>query len=163
MVKTNIRVVYIPAHKYLGVYEEKMTKQGKLWPEHCCDLLTGIVESMKAVADPIVTEHIAGWAWKNGKRDYFYGLGVPMDYAGKIPEGFELRGEFPGSYYLVFSHPPFVYPNDNGSVMRMVHDLAWNFDPKTKGYEWNEDACQDYQFHYPEGLGYQVMRPVKKV
>jgi len=29
-------------------------------------------------------------------------------------------------------------------------------------YEWNEDVCQDYQRHYPEGIGYEVLRPVKR-
>jgi hypothetical protein len=47
--------------------------------------------------------------------------------------------------------------------MRRVEHLAWNFDPTVIGYEWNEDVCQDYQRHYPEGLGYQVMRPIKKL
>jgi hypothetical protein len=80
-----------------------------------------------------------------------------------VPEGFELRGEFPGSYYIVFAHPPFVYPDDNSEVMRMVEDMAWNFDPSTRGYKWNEGVCQDYQCHYPEGLGYQILRPVIKI
>ena len=47
--------------------------------------------------------------------------------------------------------------------MKRVEDLAWNFDPSPLGYEWNEDVCQDYQRHYPEGLGYQVLRPVRKI
>jgi len=45
----------------------------------------------------------------------------------------------------------------------IVEDMAWNFVPETRGYKWNEDACQDYQCHYPEGLGYQVLRPVIKI
>lgn len=69
-----------------------------------------------------------------------------------VPEGFKLRGVFPGSDYLVFSHPPFDYLSENGEVMRRVEDLAWNFDPATIGYAWNEDVCQDYQRHCPEGL-----------
>ena len=40
---------------------------------------------------------------------------------------------------------------------------AWNFDPKSISYEWNEDVCQVYQRHYPEGLGYKVLRPVRKL
>lgn len=67
------------------------------------------------------------------------------------------------SYYLVFSHPPFDYLNENVEVMKRVEELAWNFDPTSIGYEWNEEVCQDYQRHYPEGLGYQVLRPVRKM
>ena len=47
--------------------------------------------------------------------------------------------------------------------MKRVEELAWNFDPKTIGYEWNETECQDYQRHYPEVIGYQILRPVKKL
>ena len=68
---------------------------------------------------------------------------------------------FPDRYYLVFYHPPFDYLSDNAEVMKRVEELAWNFAPHTIGYEWNEDACQIYQRHYPEGLGYQILRPVR--
>ena len=105
----------------------------------------------------------AGWTWEKGERTYFFGAGVESDYAKSIPEGFELRGEFPDSYYIVFSHPPFDYLTDNVEVMKRVEELAWNFDPTPLGYEWNEDVCQDYQRHYPEGLGYQILRPVRKI
>lgn len=47
--------------------------------------------------------------------------------------------------------------------MKRAEELAWNFDPTTLGFEWSEDMCQDDQRHYPEGLGYQVLRAVKKI
>lgn len=162
LVLPSVRIEYIPAHKYLGVYKRSETKYGPIWPGHDCDLMCGIVSS---IDNPhlIVARHTAGWAWENGERKYFYGTGVDSDYQGEIPEGFELRGEFPGSYYLVFSHPPFEYPAENGEVMERVHELAWNYDPSLDGFEWNEEVCQDYQRHYPEVFGYQVLRPVKRV
>ena len=162
LVLPSYRIEHIPAHKYLGVYKRSTTKNGELWPGHDCDLLCGIVSSFKET-HPIVTAHTAGWAWDNGERNYFYGLGVDVDYVGEIPEGFELRGGFEGSEYIVFSHPPFDYLSENGEAMKRVEALAWNFDPKTLGYVWNEDKCQDYQRHYPEGLGYQILRPVRKI
>lgn len=85
---------------------------------------------------------------------------MPLDYSGKIPEGFEIR-EFPGSYYLVFFYPPFDYLKDNGDVMWRVEKLAWNYDVEKEfsagKYKWNEEVCQCYQRHYPEVLGYQVL------
>jgi AraC-like DNA-binding protein len=162
LVLPSYRIEYIPPHQYLGVYRRSMTKNGELWPGHDCDLLTGMVCGFKNT-HPVITGHSAGWTWQNGKKSYFYGLGVETDYHGAIPEGFELRGEFPGSYYLVFSHPPFDYLSENGEVMKRVEELAWNFNPAAIGYEWNEEACQDYQRHYPEGLGYQILRPIKKI
>lgn len=117
---------------------------------------------MSNVSHPIVTGHTAGWFYENGKKGYFYGLGVPDDYNGEIPEGFELRS-FPASYYMVFYHPPFDYVKDNGEVMGNVENLAWNYKPESKGWAWNEESCQDYQRHNPEELGYEILRPVKRV
>lgn len=51
---------------------------------------------------------------------------------------------------------------ENVDVMGAVENMAWNFDPTIMGYEWNEEACPDYQRHNPGVLGYQVLRPVKK-
>lgn len=162
--KPYIRMEYIPAHKYLGVYRQSLTTNGRIWPGHDCDLACGILSSLKdADLDLVVTRFTAGWAWGKGERGYFFGAGVPLDYQGQIPEGFELRGEFPGSYYMVFCHQPFDYLSENGEVMKRVEEMAWNFDPKTIGFEWNESICQDYQRHYPEVLGYQVLRPVKRI
>lgn len=161
LVLPSYRMEYIPKHKYLGVYKPSETANGPIWPGHDCDLLCGIISSMTDT-HPIVTGMTAGWKWDGEEKTYFFGAGVECDYAGEIPEGFELH-EIPESYYIVFSHPPFDYPIDNYEVMKRVEDLAWNFDPNPLGYEWNEDVCQDYQRHYPEGLGYQVLRPVRKI
>lgn len=161
LVLPSYRMEFIPAHKYLGVYKASDTANGPIWPGHDCDLLCGIISSMTNT-HPIVTGMTAGWKWDGGEKSYFFGAGVECGYKGEIPEGFELR-ELPESYYIVFSHPPFDYPADNYEVMKRVEDLAWSFDPTPLGWEWNEDVCQDYQRHYPEGLGYQVLRPVRKI
>ncbi len=54
-------------------------------------------------------------------------------------------------------------PKDCGEAMEKVERLAWNFDPKTKGYEWNEIDCNDYQRHFPEVIGYEVLRAIRKI
>ncbi len=100
--------------------------------------------------------------YKDGTKGYFYGTGVPADYTGAVPSKFEIRN-IPESYYLVFGHPKYDYLRDNGEVMRRVEDLAWNFDPRSMGYEWNETLCQDYQRHMWMDRGYQVLRPIKKL
>ncbi len=172
--EARVRVEYIPAHKYMGIWEERAAGYGDFWQYHSCDQVCGIIESMRQESHPVVTSHTAGWWYKDGKRCYFYGFGVPEDYSGPVPKGFQLQS-FPGSYYLVFYHPPFDYMEDNGEVMRRVEDLAWNYDPTKESVDsngistaersgrfvWNEDQCQCYQRHYPEGIGYEVLRPVK--
>jgi AraC-like DNA-binding protein/predicted transcriptional regulator YdeE len=166
--EANVRFEYIPAHKYIGIWETRATNYGEFWQYHNCDDVCGIIDSMRHVSLESVGCHQAGWFYENGQKGYFYGLGVPADYTGEIPEGFTVR-EIPASTYLVFFHPPFDYLADNGEVMSKVEQLAWNYNPKenaewwiNNGYTWNETECPIYQRHFPEVLGYEVLRPVKK-
>lgn len=172
----NIRIEFIPAHKYIGIWDDTAHNYSDFWKSHDCDEVCGIIESLRNVSDPIVGCHMAGWNNKDGQRKYFYGLGVPTDYDGPVLEGFEIRS-IPESYYIVFFHPPFDYLKDCGEVMYKVEKLAWNYDLKQYGlsdknlnytdnrhlFEWNEDNCPCYQRHYPEVLGYELLRPIKKV
>lgn len=161
LTEPQIVVEHIPAHKYIGIWEERANHYGDFWQYHDCDKICGIIESMGNVSDLIVGCHMAGYFYVNGERKYFYGLGVPMDYSGEVPDGFEIK-EFPESYYLKFFHPTFDYLKDNVEVMTKVENLAWGFEPKTRGFEWNND-CQIYHRHYPEVIGYEVLRPVVKL
>jgi len=159
----HVKTEFIPAHKYLGIWDSNARNYGEFWQYHDCDTVCGIVDSLSNVSDVIVTGHTAGWHMVNGERRYFYGTGVNLSYSGKIPGGFELK-EFPASYYLVFYHPVFDYLKDNGEVMDRVEKLCWNYDIESFSggkYEWNEDVCQCYQRHYPGVLGYQILRPIR--
>lgn len=157
----DVRVEHIPAHKYLGIWEERAENYGDFWKYHNCDEVCGIIDSMDKMAHPIVTAHTAGWKKSGNKKVYFYGLGIPSEYAGEIPDGFSVK-EIPASDYLVFAYPAFDFLEENNEVMPAVEKLAWGFDPKEMGYEWNEEVCPIYQRHYPEKLGYQVLRPVRR-
>lgn len=159
--RLDVRVEHIPAHKYLGIWEERAENYGDFWKYHNCDEVCGIIDSMDKMAHPIVTAHTAGWKKSGNKKVYFYGLGIPSEYAGEIPDGFSVK-EIPASDYLVFAYPAFDFLEENNEVMPAVEKLAWGFDPKEMGYEWNEEVCPIYQRHYPEKLGYQVLRPVRR-
>ena len=171
-----LRIEHIPAHKYIGIWEDRASGYGDFWDYHNCDEVCGIIESMRNDSEPVVGCHMAGWFYVDGERRYFYGLGVPVDYSGKVPEGFSVK-EFPASYYAVFFPPAFDYLKDNCEVMSRVENMAWSYDISTLGmtdanlsyndtrklYRWNEEECQCYQRHYPAVLGYEVLRPIKRV
>lgn len=36
-------------------------------------------------------------------------------------------------------------------MMRIVEEVAWNYDPAAMGYAWDEEVKQDYQRHFPKG------------
>lgn len=158
----NVRIECIPAHKYLGIWETEAQNYFSFWEKHDCEKVTGMIDSLNHKEHPIITGHTSGWFWENGKRGYFYGLGVSADYDGEIPEGFSIR-EFPQSYYMVFCHPAFDFMTECEKVVGGVEEMAWNFDPATKGYRWNEEICQDYQRLLPDTLGYEVLRPIVKL
>ena len=162
LTEAHVRVEYIPAHRYIGIWDDSVSDYCSFWQHHSCDEVCGIIDSMSHVADPVITCHTAGWYRANGKRGYFYGLGVPEDYTGPIPENFTVRN-IPSGYYLVFYHPAFDYLKDCAEVMERVENLAWNFDPASMGYRWDEETRPDYQRHFPEELGYEVLRPVTKL
>lgn len=157
-----IWIEHIPAHKFIGIYDGTAAGYGDFDKRPDFDEIEGILESFIPVQHPVVWSHHAGWFYQDGKKGYFYGTGVSADYASAVPEGFEIR-DIPESYYLVFGHPKFDYLRDNGEVMNRVESLAWSFNPKTMGYEWNEKDCPDYQRHMPNDRGYQVLRPIKKL
>lgn len=167
--QANVRFEYIPAHKYIGIWESRAHNYGEFWKYYNCDEVCGFIESMRNVAHEVVGSHTAGWFYKDGQKGYFYGFGVPLDYEGDIPDGFEIR-EIPASTYMVFFHPPFDYVSECSQVMKRVEDLAWNFDPSENDYwwipndySWNKDECQIYQRHFPEVIGYEILRPVSKI
>lgn len=163
-VEARVRVEFIPAHKYIGIWDDQADGYCGFWENRDCDAICGTIDSMSNVSDPIITCHTAGWLLNGGKRRYFYGLGVPADFSGAVPDEFEIR-DIPASYYLVFYHPPFDYLKDNGEVMGKVERLAWKYDIGEYGggrFMWDE-SLPCYQRHYPEGIGYEVLRPIKAI
>lgn len=155
-------VEFIPEHKFIGIYDTNARGYWDLEKRNDFDTIEGILDSMIPFQHPVVWSHHAGWFYQDENKGYFYGAGVPVDYVGIVPEGFEIR-DIPASYYLVFGYPKFDYLKDNGEVMNRVESLAWSFDPRILGYEWNERQCQIYQRHMPDHRGYQVLRPIVKL
>jgi len=163
MQQVEVRKEFIQAHKFIGVWDISSQDYMQFWANgHDCDEICGVLESMSNLVLPGHLVQTAGWFYANGQKGYLYGIPVPADYQGEVPVGMECR-EIPESEYLMFYYPPFDYLKDNGTVMGMVEQKAWDFDPTSMGYAWDEDVKQDYQRHFPEGYGYAVLRPVKKL
>jgi AraC family transcriptional regulator len=161
--QAQIKIETIPAHKFIGIRDIDISGYGELWTcgKYECDPIAGINESMIHLAlNRWVNQ--GGWFYQNNKKGYIYGMIMPSDYLGAIPEGMECV-DIPESEYLVFFHPPFDYMRDNEKVMKIIESIALNFDPKPIGYMWNETECQDYQRHWPEGYGYAILKPVKRL
>ena len=162
LTEAKFRFEFIPAHKFIGVFDTKATCYWDFWKFHDCDEVCGIVESLSHIAHPRLQTHTAGWYYDKDTKGYFYGLAVEADYQGDIPEGFEVR-DVEESYYIVFYHPQFDFLSECGEVMQRVEKLAFNYNPSDKGFEYNDKAQLTYQIHRPEEIGYEILRPVKKI
>lgn len=160
--EANVRFEFIPAHKFIGIWEKKAKSYFEFWEHHNCDEVCGVIDSLSHISHPVVNCHTAGWFYEDGQKGYFYGLGVDSNYNGEIPEGFECR-DIPESMYIVFFHPPFDFLSECAEAMTRVEKLAWNFNVKDKNFDYNENELPIYQRHNPEVVGYEVLRPIKKI
>ncbi len=92
---------------------------------------------------------------------YAQGVEVPADYAGSVPDGFDVI-TLPPCSMMVFQGPPF----ENDNFFNAVTDLSEMIDeyrPETYGYEWDDDGAPRFQLE-PQGYrGYIEARPVRKI
>ena len=88
-----------------------------------------------------------------------YGIEVPANYAGEIPEGMECV-LVPESPYAVFHHPPYNYSTQEMAVDEALDKAVANWNPAEHGYEWN-DNLPTYQRHNPVKYGQAYLKPLK--
>ena len=51
LTEPHMRLEYIPAHKYLGIWDDVAVDYASFWERHDCELVTGLIESMRNVAE----------------------------------------------------------------------------------------------------------------
>ncbi len=93
-----------------------------------------------------------------GTSEYAQGVEVPADYAGVVPEGFDLM-DLPACKVMVFQGPPF----DNEAFEEAIADV-WtmmkSYDPSLYGFEWADELCPRFQMEPQGERGYIEARPV---
>ena len=183
--KSNIKVYFvtIPAHKYLHIrnyesigYWDFWEKQSKI-PGQDCGTVCGLLDSIRGKLDDMggndansgsgqIMAYInepagrtCSWGIPLAES---YGVRLPADYSGEIPEQMQIM-DVPEGEYIVFEHGPFNYPAQNYNVGRRIEDAMERFDYAASGY------CLDmtqgrvaYFYHDPERF-WKFVRPVKKL
>lgn len=81
-----------------------------------------------------------------------------MDYAGTIPDGFDVI-ELPRCKYIMFQGEPFEEA-DFGAAIRQVWNAIQKYDPGLIGYCW-DGANPRIQLEPIGTRGYIELRPVK--
>jgi len=96
-----------------------------------------------------------------GTSKYIQGVEVPEDYAGPLPEGFEMITLAP-CQMMVFQGEPF----DDEAFEEAISDiwaLMEKYDPTLYGFTWADEDAPRFQMS-PQGYrGYIEARPVKRL
>jgi len=174
--------VQIPAHKFLHIrnlesigYCDFMEKQSKV---PGCDLQTicGLLDSIKGKLDDnggSECDASSGqlMAWINEPRGRIcswgiplaeaYGVRLPADYSGPVPEQMILM-DVPESEYIVFEHGPFNFQTEMESVESKIELSMKNFDWESSGYKLDLTPERVFYFYLDETRFFKYVRPVVK-
>jgi len=91
------------------------------------------------------------------------GVEVPADYAGEIPEGFEIIDLRPCKL-MVFQGPPYEEGEANmGQAMDLIRHAIDTYDPSIYGFEWADEEAPRFQLPPMGYRGYIEARPVRQL
>jgi AraC-like DNA-binding protein len=155
-----VQVVDRPQRKLILKRGVKATHYYEYCEEVGCDVwnvLSGIKEA--------IYEPIGMWMPENmhtsGTSLYAQGVEVPLDYAGEVPEGFDII-ELPACKMMVFQGQPF----DDNNFENAISDL-WEtmktYNPELYGFKWADEDGPRFQLAPLGYRGYIEARPVRQL
>ena len=175
--------VTIPAHKFLHIRNYESIGYWNFWqkqsqiPGQDSDTICGLLDSIKGKLDDMggsdansgsgqimayinePTGRICSWGIPLAES---YGVRLPADYQGEVPEQMQIM-DVPEGEYIVFEHGPFDYQTQNSAVEQKIEQAMKNYDYSASGYCL--DATQGrvfYFYHDPERF-WKFVRPVKRL
>lgn len=166
--------VSIPAHKFLHIknyesdgYFDFWDKQDKI-PGQDCHTICGLLDSIKGKldGDDSVIGRFSGQIMARifedgGKRPEAYGVRLPADYTGIVPDQMSLI-DVPEAEYVVFEHGPFDYEQENESVGVTLEKSMNEFRFDSTDYKLEETSGRiSYFYHDPERYE-KWIKPVAK-
>ena len=97
---------------------------------------------------------------KPGTSEYVQGVEVETDYAGEVPEGFDVI-DLPEADFMVFQGEPFE-ETEYCAAIEGVQEAIKRFDPRGRGYRWDEENPR-IQLEPVGSRGYIELMPVKPI
>lgn len=139
-------------------------KQAQEYFAYCEECGCGVFDTLTRVKEALY-EPAGMWLPEGmvpgGTSRYVQGVELPMDYAGPVPEGFELT-ELPPAAYMVFQGEPYDDADFMEEISR-VEEHVKRFDPTVYGYEWAWDEAPRFQLEPQGARGYIEACPVRKI
>ncbi|MGO3608120.1 MAG: helix-turn-helix transcriptional regulator [Enterococcus sp.] len=174
--------VTIPAHKFLHIKNNESNGYWDFWqkqsqiPGQDCDTISGLLDSIKGKlddkggnkADSSSGQAMAYISDPDGRlcdwgflRSECYGVRLPMDYQGEVPEQMIML-DVPEAEYLVFEHGPFDYEQENRSVEEEVEKAMKDFDFSATDYHYDTTPGRVIYFYHDPERFWKYVRPVVK-
>ncbi len=152
-----VQVVEKPARKVILKRGVTATHYWTYCEEVGCDVW-GLLTSIKSISGEPVCLWLPQAYIRPGTSEYVQGVEVALDYAGAIPEGFEVL-ELPAAKYLMFQGEPFEEA-DFAEAITQVQQAIRRYNPSVIGYAW--DAVNPRIQLEPIGTrGYIELHPIK--
>lgn len=155
-----VQVVERPARKVILKRGIKATHYFEYCEEVGCEIW-GVLSSIKEAMYEPVGMWLPKKLIKPGTSSYVQGVEVPVDYPGKIPDGFEVM-DLPPCKMMVFQGEP--YDDDKfGEAIGELWEVMKKYNPQIYGFEWADEDAPRFQLE-PQGYrGYIEARPVKPI
>lgn len=152
-----IQVIDKPARKAIVKRGVKAAEYWSYCEEVGCDVW-GLLTSMKSLSGEPVCLWLPKEYIKPGTSEYVQGVEVDMDYAGVIPDGFDVI-ELPAAKYLMFQGEPFK-EEDYEQAINDIWEAEKKYDPSIIGYKW-DGSNPKIQLEPIGTRGYIELVPIK--
>ena len=166
--------VTIPAHKFLYIKNYESNGYFDFWdkqaaiPGQDCDTICGLLDSIKGKLDgqdDVIGKYsgqiMAHIFEGGGKAAECYGVRLPADYSGALPEQM-IMTEIPEAEYIVFEHGPFDFEQECESVGEKLEQAVAAFDFSGTEYILDESPGRISLFYMDPEQFEKRIRPVKK-
>ncbi|MBE6760129.1 MAG: helix-turn-helix transcriptional regulator [Ruminococcaceae bacterium] len=174
--------VNIPAHKYLHIRNYESIGYWDFWqkqsviPGQDCETICGLLDSIPGKLDDnggdaadsgsgqlmaFINEpegRICSWGIPLAES---YGVRLPADYAGDVPEQMMLM-DVPEGEYIVFEHGPFDFETENSVVEARIEAAMKAFDYAASGYELDTAPGRVFYFYHDCKRFWKYVRPVRR-
>ncbi len=154
-----VQMVERPARKAIIKRGKEARDYWKYCEEVGCDVW-GILTSIKSISGEPVCLWLPDGLIAPGTSEYVQGVEVSTDYAGEIPEGFEII-ELPKCKYIMFQGEPFEEA-DFGEAIEQIWDAVKKYNPQPSGYCWDKENPR-IQLEPIGSRGYIELHPVKSL
>ena len=154
-----IQIIRKPARKVIIKRGAKAAEYFAYCEEVGCDVWGTLLSMNSLCGEPVclwLPEHLR----KPGTSEYVQGVEVDEDYAGKVPDGFDII-KLPAAEYLMFQGEPFA-EEDYCDAIFAVQQAAERYQPSVVGYEWDAENPR-IQLEPRGERGYIELLPVKKI